>query len=108
MQRAISLALAVIVALFAVQADARGISESDIREHIAILASDDFEGREPGTAGEEKTINYISEQWAEAGLLPGAKAGGWFEPVPLVSYRPIESDARFEKSGESCGSTAKI
>ena len=33
-------------------------------EHIKVLASDDFEGRGPGTAGEEKTVAYLTDQFA--------------------------------------------
>jgi len=48
-----------------------------------MLSSDAFEGREPGTAGEEKTIRYIAEQFQQAGLQPGNN-GSWFQDVPLV------------------------
>ena len=49
-------------------AQANAISEDDLRPHIEILASDAFEGREPGTEGERKTTAYISQQWKKAGL----------------------------------------
>ena len=62
----------------------KAVSEADLRAHIAILASDEFEGRKPGTEGEAKTVKYIAEQWAKAGLKPAAADGGWFEPVPLI------------------------
>lgn len=61
----------------------RPITESELRAHIAVLASDRFEGRKPGTAGERLTTDYIARQWAAAGLLPGGTEG-WFQPVPLV------------------------
>ncbi len=47
------------------------------------LSSDAYEGRAPGTAGEEKAIKLISEKFAAAGLEPGNN-GGWFQDVPLV------------------------
>ena len=62
----------------------KAVSEADLRAHIAILASDEFTGRKPGTEGEAKTVKYIAEQWAKAGLKPAAADGGWFEPVPLI------------------------
>ena len=37
---------------------------------VRTLASDDYEGRAPGTAGETRTIAYISEQFRLAGLEP--------------------------------------
>ena len=63
---------------------AKGVTESELREHIAVLASDEFEGRKPGTEGEAKTVKYIAEQWAKAGLKPAATDGSWFDPVPLI------------------------
>lgn len=63
---------------------AKGVTEADLRGHIEILASDEFEGRKPGTEGEAKTVKYIAEQWAKAGLKPAASDGSWFDPVPLI------------------------
>ncbi|WP_188236767.1 M28 family metallopeptidase [Sphingopyxis sp. LK2115] len=47
------------------------------------LSSDAYEGRAPGTAGEEKTVAYIIEKYKEAGLQPGNN-GSWTQDVPLV------------------------
>jgi hypothetical protein len=65
------------------------VSEQDLRRHIQILASDDFEGRLPGTAGETKTIAYLSQQMAAAGLEPAAAPGRWYQPVGIVTRRPF-------------------
>ena len=46
-----------------------GIDAGDFAEHVRHLASDDFGGRGPGTAGEEKTVQYIKAQFARIGLL---------------------------------------
>ena len=51
---------------------------------IRTLASEEFEGRAPGTAGETKTIAYIAEQFRLAGLEPAGENGGWMQRVPLV------------------------
>jgi len=99
MQRAAVLMVVLIALFLPSQLDARGIKERDIREHIAILASDDFEGRNPGTAGEEKTVNYIANRWKDAGLQPASRGGDWFDAVPLVSYKPVKSEVRFERKG---------
>jgi Zn-dependent M28 family amino/carboxypeptidase len=48
------------------------------------LASDAFEGRGPGTAGETKTIQYLAEQFRLLGLEPGGADGNWFQTVPLI------------------------
>jgi Zn-dependent M28 family amino/carboxypeptidase len=61
---------------------------------IRTLASDEYEGRAPGTAGEAKTIAYISEQFRLAGLEPAGENGGWTQRVPLVK-------TQLEKSGSA-------
>lgn len=63
-------------------------SEENFRTHVATLASDAFEGRGPGTAGETKTVEYISRTFEQAGLQPGGDRlpGGqrsWTQRVPL-------------------------
>ena len=56
--------------------------------HIQTLGSDEFEGRAPNTPGETKTVAYLSDQFAKAGLQPGgAIVDGqrtWTQPVPLL------------------------
>lgn len=59
-------------------------TEADLLHHIEILASDDFEGRQPGTAGEALTVSYIANQFSAAGLLPGYQ-GHYFQPVALIN-----------------------
>ena len=66
----------------------------DLHKHIAILASDEFEGRAPASKGEELTVNYLAEQFKKVGLEPGAlNADGkpsWFQDVPVIEMQ-IES-----------------
>ena len=47
------------------------------------LSSDEFEGRAPGTRGEELTLAALAEAFADAGLQPDNR-GSWFQDVPLV------------------------
>ena len=54
-----------------------------MKEVTQVLSSDAFEGREPGTAGEEKTVAYLIEQFEAAGLQPG-NGTSWVQRVPLV------------------------
>jgi Zn-dependent M28 family amino/carboxypeptidase len=69
------------------------IDSTDLRQHIAVLASDEFEGRGTGTPGEEKTIEYVREQMQAAGLEGAAPGGGFFQPVPLLGSTPTEIGA---------------
>lgn len=63
------------------------IDTKALARHVEVLASDAYEGRAPGTAGETKTLAYIVEQMKAAGLQPG-NAGSWFQDVPLLSIEP--------------------
>ena len=58
---------------------------------IAVLASDDFAGRKPGTPGEEKTLAYLETRFAATGLLSGTGDPGsyWRMPVDLVAATPL-------------------
>jgi len=74
------------------------ITESEIAEHVRVLASDEFGGRAPSSPGEELTVNYIAEQFAAAGLQPG-NDGGWFQNVPLVDITADPGAAPFVVDG---------
>ena len=63
------------------------IVEADLRTHIDTLASDAYEGRAPGTPGEEKTVAYLTRRFQEMGLEPGNPEGGWTQDVTLVGIR---------------------
>ncbi len=66
------------------------IDAADFAEHVQQLASDDFAGRAPGTAGEDKTVEYIKAQFARIGLQPG-NGSDWFQPVAMVETTADES-----------------
>lgn len=51
---------------------------------VRVLASDEFEGRAPGTEGETKTVNYLVEAFRSLGLEPGGAKGSWTQLVPLL------------------------
>jgi Zn-dependent M28 family amino/carboxypeptidase len=48
-----------------------------------ILSSDDYEGRAPTTAGEEKTVALVADRFRKAGLQPG-NGSSWYQNVPMV------------------------
>jgi Zn-dependent M28 family amino/carboxypeptidase len=52
--------------------------------HTKVLASDAFEGRAPGTRGEERTVSYLVDQLKRIGLQPGNPDGTWLQEVALV------------------------
>ncbi len=61
-----------------------GIDPAALSRHVRMLASDEFEGRAPATAGEQRTVDYLVEQFRLAGVQPGGKDGSWVQEVPLV------------------------
>lgn len=54
-----------------------------MKEVVKEISSDAYEGRAPGTVGEEKTLAYLVQRFEALGLKPGNK-GSWFQDVPLV------------------------
>ncbi|MDA0690030.1 MAG: peptidase M28, partial [Proteobacteria bacterium] len=64
-------------------APARSDLEAMLHQHVAILASDEYEGRAPATAGEEKTINYLRRQFQDLGIAPG-NGDSYFQPVEVT------------------------
>lgn len=60
------------------------ISADNLSHIVKIMASDEFEGRAPGTPGEEKTVAYLIAQMQELGLEPGGPEGRWTQAVPMM------------------------
>lgn len=75
--------------------------EAQLMAHITELASDAYEGREPGTEGESKTLRYLGKQWFDIGLVSGTNdpLHSWFAPVTLVAREPYGSNAVFMRKG---------
>ena len=72
-----------------------------ILQHTRVLSSDEYEGRFPGTKGEELTVRYIADQFRAAGLAPGNTDGTYFQKVPLVGITPDPSmRLTFAKGGQ--------
>src|SRR5471032_1881208 len=77
----------------AATAQAASVPEFDARhlsQDVKVLASDEYEGRGPNTAGETKTVNYLIEQFKAAGLQPGGDLvkgkRSWTQDVPLGRF----------------------
>lgn len=58
-------------------------SEARMRRDITFLASDECEGRGPGTPGIDKAADYIAEQFRKAGLKPAGANGSYFQPFTI-------------------------
>ncbi|CAM5531571.1 M28 family peptidase [Sphingobium scionense] len=73
---------AVALAAPAAKSDAAP-SIDTMKRLVKELSSDAYEGRAPGTVGEEKTLALLTAEFEKLGLKPGNK-GSWFQDVPLV------------------------
>jgi Zn-dependent M28 family amino/carboxypeptidase len=71
-------------AVLAKDAAESGISAERLSSLTRTLASDEFEGRAPGTPGEAQTIEFLVAQFKALGLKPAGETGGWTQAVPLV------------------------
>lgn len=64
-------------------ADENDPAVARMKKDISFLASDECEGRGPGTKGIDLAADYIAEQFAKAGLKPAGVKGGWFQPFTV-------------------------
>jgi len=77
------------------------IDQARVLAHITRLSSDEFQGRLPGTKGEELSVKYISEQFQAAGLEPGNPDGTWVQKVPLVGITGKPSPLTLTGAGKA-------
>jgi Zn-dependent M28 family amino/carboxypeptidase len=80
-------------------ADFPDVSTDAILADIKKLASDEFEGRAPGSTGETLTVQFLSEEFRKAGLEPGNPDGAWVQKVPLVAIKGAPSPLLVRKGG---------
>jgi Zn-dependent M28 family amino/carboxypeptidase len=76
--------LALLCSALVTPLPAADISAARILARTKVLSSDEFEGRAPGSAGEEKTIAYLAGEFKKLGLEPGNPDGTYIQAVPLV------------------------
>ena len=78
------LAAACLASMSSMAASQSPISPPRLSTTVKTLASDAFEGRAPGTPGEEKAVEYLIHRFQALGLQPAGEHGGWTQQVPLV------------------------
>ncbi|MET0533364.1 MAG: M28 family metallopeptidase [Steroidobacter sp.] len=84
MKKTLVLCVALIGATLSGPSWSESVDPKRLSEIVRVLASDEFEGRAPGTEGETKTIHYLVETFRGLGLEPGGEHGGWTQDVPLL------------------------
>lgn len=99
-----SLLLSLSVSLSVVTASAADpvpkITAASLQARTAMLASDEFEGRAPATAGEEKTVAYLEREFRSLGLQPGNPDGTFIQKVPMVGITS-KTTATFTVGGKT-------
>jgi Zn-dependent M28 family amino/carboxypeptidase len=76
------------------------VSAERLLAKTKVLASDEFEGRAPGTRGEELTVRFLETEFKEMGLKPGNPDGTYVQKVPLVGVTPDPAPTlAFRKQG---------
>src|SRR5437773_10676015 len=77
------------------------IDADGLLAHTKVLSSDEYEGRAPGSKGEELSVTYIADQFQNAGLKPGNTGGTYFQKVPLVGITPTPAPLVFKKGAHT-------
>lgn len=65
------------------------ITKDGMMNHIETLSSDEFLGRSTGTEGEEKTVNYLVEQFKDMGAASGVDDGSYVQRFPLLGQKTM-------------------
>jgi Zn-dependent M28 family amino/carboxypeptidase len=92
----VPLVLVALVACRTLPAEkASAFEATNLMGHIQILSSDEYGGRAPGSAGEEKTVAYLTDAFREIGLAPGNPDGTYVQDVPLVGITSTEESHLF-------------
>jgi Zn-dependent M28 family amino/carboxypeptidase len=84
------------------QVEVPALSEQTMKDVVKELSLDSYEGRAPGSAGEEKTVSYLIGKFKAAGLEPG-NGTGWTQDVPLVEIlaKNVSALSVADKSGKA-------
>ena len=84
------------------QVEVPELSEQTMKDVTKELSLDSYEGRAPGSAGEEKTVAYLIDRFKKAGLEPGNN-GSWTQDVPLVEIiaKNVSALSIADKSGKA-------
>ncbi|MDT8415139.1 MAG: M28 family peptidase [Flavobacteriaceae bacterium] len=72
------------------------ITSEDLKTHLYIYASDEFEGRETGKPGQKKAVNYLRSHYQKFNIPHPESLQTYFQPVPLVLNKLPEASFHTE------------
>jgi hypothetical protein len=71
---------------------AETITQGELKEHLFIYASDEFEGRETGEPGQKKAVAYLKAEYEKLNISAAKQNGDYFQKVPLeIAQMPTGS-----------------
>lgn len=80
----------------------REISGDYMRGIVVEISDDRYEGRGPGSSGDDMTRTYLAGRMEELGLEPGSDDGSWEQPFDLVGVNASQPDSwTFDGHGKS-------
>ena len=78
------------------------IDAQAILERVKVMSADEYEGRAPGSKGEELTVKYLQDEFTRLGLKPGNTDGTYIQKVPLVGITGAQArPLRVTKGGRT-------
>ncbi|NLP56981.1 M28 family metallopeptidase [Lutibacter sp. B1] len=67
---------------------ANSITPADLKKHLYILASDDFEGRNTGEPGQKKAADYIKDFYISQNIPSPYGGEDYFQSIPTEHLKP--------------------
>ena len=72
---------------------AKTITANELKEHLYIFASDDFEGRETGEPGQKKAAEYLKTEYKKLNIPSALGDDNYFQEVPASAFRGDVKDS---------------
>lgn len=82
---------------------AQTITQQELKDHLFTYASDDFEGRETGTPGQKKAVDYLKSQYISMGISAAKEDGDYFQKVPLQKQSVPTGDIQINGNSYTLG-----
>ncbi|MCR9270146.1 MAG: M28 family metallopeptidase [Hyphomonadaceae bacterium] len=79
------------------------ITQDDLRQRIALLSDDAFEGRGPAAEKGELTADWLAQELARIGVQPAGDDGSWFQTVGMVEQTLDENASSLSFAGGASG-----